>query len=232
MKKSTPTRDDLAAQLAATLDDLRLTRGEKREFSSDLAKAAATDDDRAYLRHLAFKLARERIEGDSGAHDVLDWLEGVNKALLPERATNQVREVHFSPGIACRERIRRAFHESRRSADVCVFTITDNEVRDAILGAHHRGVLVRLITDNDKSEDLGSDIDHLHKAGIAVRVDQTEHHMHHKFAVFDDTLLLSGSYNWTRSAARHNEENILVTDEASLVRPFRDEFERLWQHFR
>ena len=52
--------------------------------------------------------------------------------------------------------------------------------------------------------------------------------MHHKFVVFDGDLLATGSYNWTRSAARYNRENVLVTSEPRLVSRFDAEFVRLW----
>jgi len=55
-------------------------------------------------------------------------------------------------------------------------------------------------------------------------------HMHHKFAIMDETLL-TGSYNWTRSAAQRNYENILVTEERGLLREFTKEFDQLWSKF-
>ncbi len=52
--------------------------------------------------------------------------------------------------------------------------------------------------------------------------------MHHKFVVLDGTTLLNGSYNWTRSAAAHNEENVVVTSEAKLVQTFAQHFAEMW----
>ena len=137
-------------------------------------------------------------------------------------------EVSFSPGEACLQTIRAQVSRARRSIDVCVFTITDDRIAAAILDAHRRGVEVRVITDNDKSLDEGSDVDRLARAGVPVRKDMTECHMHHKFAVFDGRLMLTGSYNWTRSAARYNEENLIVSGDPRLVGPFAREFEALW----
>ena len=82
-----------------------------------------------------------------------------------------------------------------------------------------------------RGERPGSDVARLRRAGVAVRFDQSPDHMHHKFAVFDRRLLATGSYNWTRSAARNNHENIAITDDPRLVEPYRDEFDRLWELF-
>ena len=53
--------------------------------------------------------------------------------------------------------------------------------------------------------------------------------MHHKFAVADNDLLLTGSYNWTRSAATENDENIIVTNNRKLVNSFQSKFDELWK---
>ena len=44
----------------------------------------------------------------------------------------------------------------------------------------------------------------------------------------DGATLLTGSYNWTRSAAAENHENLVVSDDVRLVSPFVATFERLW----
>ena len=119
-------------------------------------------------------------------------------------------------------------NQARRQADICVFTITDNRITKAIEATHDRGVAVRVISDNDKSEDRGSDIERMERHGIAVRVDRTRHHMHHKYAVFDGRCAITGSYNWTRSAAEHNEENLIVTTDHRAVRAFSAKFAELW----
>ena len=52
--------------------------------------------------------------------------------------------------------------------------------------------------------------------------------MHHKYAIFDAKWLLNGSYNWTRGAARDNQENCVVTDDPKLLAAYAAAFERLW----
>ena len=93
---------------------------------------------------------------------------------------------------------------------------------------HRRGVKIRIISDNDKAHDEGSDIIDLARTGIAVKVDVTPYHMHHKYAIFDNKVLITGSYNWTRSAAEYNEENIIDSPDPKLIAPFAKHFAALW----
>jgi phosphatidylserine/phosphatidylglycerophosphate/cardiolipin synthase-like enzyme len=55
--------------------------------------------------------------------------------------------------------------------------------------------------------------------------------MHHKFALFDGKRLANGSFNWTRSASTSNNENLVVSADAYLVRCFAGEFDSLWKKF-
>ena len=55
--------------------------------------------------------------------------------------------------------------------------------------------------------------------------------MHHKFAVVDSAILLTGSFNWTRAAASKNVENCLVTSAPEAVAAYAAEFEKLWSNF-
>jgi len=138
-------------------------------------------------------------------------------------------EAWFSPGDDCAHRIAQLIAHARKSVDIAVFTITDDRISEAILQAHRKGVELRIATDDEKAGDLGSDIPRLRAAGVPVRMDRSEFHMHHKFAIFDGEHLLTGSYNWTRGASRDNEENFLVTGDPRLVAAFARTFERLWK---
>jgi len=138
-------------------------------------------------------------------------------------------EAYFSPGETCRAAIIYEINSAVRTLKVCVFTISDDQIAAALLAAHHKGIGVKILTDNDKLHDLGSDIGSLAKEGIQIRIDNTPNHMHHKFMIADEKSLLTGSYNWTNSAARYNHENVLVTNNPGLVKSFLNEFEKLWQ---
>lgn len=55
--------------------------------------------------------------------------------------------------------------------------------------------------------------------------------MHHKFAIVDGRTLITGSLNWTTQAIQNNRENVLVLEDAEYVKPFLEEFERVWEEY-
>jgi phosphatidylserine/phosphatidylglycerophosphate/cardiolipin synthase-like enzyme len=219
---------DFEAILESTLADCRVSRGEAKALRAVLADV---DPERLpALRSRVFAAARTAAD-ERHPGQVIDWMEAMLKLLLPPPSQKTMAEAFFSPGEDCRNRIIGLLRGARERVDLCVFTITDNAVSREIYEAFRRGVKIRLITDNDKSYDRGSDVEDLDRSGIPIRIDQTDAHMHHKFAIFDGKTLLNGSYNWTRSAFTKNEENVLVTDDARFIKRFQGEFDRLWKRF-
>ncbi|XP_025938752.1 mitochondrial cardiolipin hydrolase [Apteryx rowi] len=69
------------------------------------------------------------------------------------------------------------------------------------------------------------------RAGIPVRHDQDNGFMHHKFAIVDKKMLITGSLNWTTQAIQNNRENVLIVEDAEYVKPFLAEFERIWEEY-
>ena len=220
----------LLAVLETSLTDLRLDDDEKHSLAQTLRQAQPPEDGFRQLRNHAFSLARDRLAAQQDPVSVLRWLEAVVRALDVARAPAQATRssAFFSPGEACLNTIAQHFRSARRSVDLCVFTLSDDRIAQEVLAAHARGVALRFITDNDKETDSGSDVARLRAAGVPTAVDRTDAHMHHKFAIFDGQWLLNGSYNWTRSACALNEENVVVTNDAALVRQFQGAFDALW----
>jgi len=140
-----------------------------------------------------------------------------------------MNQAYFSPGPNCRIAIEQAMETALSELLICVFTISDDRLSDAIMAAHRSGLTVRVISDNDKMHDRGSDVERLSQAGVDVRIDCSPEHMHHKFMVIDGHTVMTGSYNWTRSAETRNEENIIAVDDPLLANRFSEEFERIWK---
>ncbi len=225
--------DQLKQQLATAVEDATLNREEKAELQN-MVQTLDTEQC-SFLRNRAFDMARDQIlsSSDNNQHRAtLKWLEQVIKItqqLSPNTVSNSA---YFSPGDECRNALVNLCRNAQRSIDICVYTISDDRLSDAIIAAHQRSVAVRVISDNHKSEDAGSDIDYLISKDIPLRMDHSQYHMHHKFALFDHHWLANGSFNWTRSASKVNEENVVVSNDPALVRVFIQQFESLWKAYR
>jgi phosphatidylserine/phosphatidylglycerophosphate/cardiolipin synthase-like enzyme len=225
----------LLDQLDRSIADAVLTIDEKRALANDLMQRPWRIDQLRQVRNHAFDLVMERARDPALASTMpalVKWLAEVVK-VLDQVATPVLveTEVWFSPGETCRDAIVRNLKACRKRMDICVFTIADDDISAAIIAAHARGVAVRIISDNDKRYDSGSDIARFIERGIAVAFDDSKAHMHHKFALFDARWLINGSFNWTRSASTWNQENLVATNDPQQLRNFAAEFESLWAKF-
>ena len=78
---------------------------------------------------------------------------------------------------------------------------------EALVRAKQRGVDVRLIADRTTSCERKSGISPLAEAGVPIWIDRSVRIAHSKSMVIDGKVTLTGSMNWTGSAA-HNSENL------------------------
>jgi len=62
--------------------------------------------------------------------------------------------------------------------------------------------------------------------GIPVFIDDQPAIAHNKIIIVDDSIVLTGSYNWTRAAELRNAENLLIIRDKELVRQYEDNFQR------
>jgi len=197
------------------------------------------------LRQEIEEIVGERVEvleallpgQSSGGTDGADHSLPVSKhaPINLDQADGEIAEaIFFSPGSDMLEFLRFLDYLTAATAslDIAVFTLTHDVIADAVLKVHRRGVTVRIITDDDKSVDEGSDIGRLREAGIAVRMDDSPAHMHHKFAVLDGKVLITGSFNWTVGAQKANDENVLITNQGKLVKQYADHFEVIWERYK
>ncbi len=217
--------DELKAHLESSIVDEVFSKDEKKTFKSLVSEALLDQNQLNFLRSWIYELASQKIT-PTNSQFIIEWIKAANSALIAPAP--EATDAFFSPGEACRNVIIRQIETATTRLHICVFTISDDSITKSLLSAHKKGVQIKLITDNDKSFDMGSDVEQLAKAGIAVKMDTTPNHMHHKFMLADQRTLITGSYNWTLSAARYNHENILVTREAGVIKSFTHQFDQLW----
>lgn len=129
-----------------------------------------------------------------------------------------------------RNRIIPCLDNATKKIQVAMAWFTSNELFEALINALNRDVDVELILLDNAINYMyyAPDFNEFIEAGGKLRIAGPEvGFMHHKFCVIDDSLAITGSYNWTYYAETRNVENIVISDNSDIVMLFSDEFQRL-----
>jgi mitochondrial cardiolipin hydrolase len=205
-----------------------ISRSEKKALRAVLADRTLAEAERGALRADLVQAASAQCKDPRDA-ELIAWLgEALAMLVPPDTRSVPAPKVLFGPEAPMVETLVSLVQGTQRSLDVAVFTLTDDRLAEAMIDLSRRGVPVRVLTDDDKQYDRGSDVRRLEAAGIAVARDRSPHHFHHKFALFDGSVVVTGSYNWTRGADRNNRENFLVSEDPRLIRQYAQGFETMW----
>jgi hypothetical protein len=138
-------------------------------------------------------------------------------------------DVYFSPNGGCRDALLAQLRAAHHSIDAAIFSFTVDRIAAVLDSAAERGVEVRVVADKQQAGSSYSVVDALAK-GIRVRIGAGSGLMHNKFAVIDDSICMTGSYNWSDGAEIRNDENLLVLVSPALAKAYGDQFETLWVH--
>jgi len=137
-------------------------------------------------------------------------------------------EIHFSPNGGCADTIVFWIGRANQSIHVLMYIFTLQNVAEALISAHDRGIEVKVVF--DKSQIAGySQYALLKSAGIELRNDTNPSGiMHNKVAIIDNRIVITGSFNWTNSAENSNNENLIVIHSVDAASRYESEFQNIW----
>ncbi len=138
-------------------------------------------------------------------------------------------EAHFEN---IRNLIRSNISITQSEIKIAVAWFTQRELFSEVLGALNRGVDVSMIIIKDfiNCGMYGLPLQQFVEAGGHLHfVSDRSWTMHNKFCLFDNNLVITGSYNWTYSAETRNAENVILTDDNSVCQDYNNYFTRLWE---
>jgi phosphatidylserine/phosphatidylglycerophosphate/cardiolipin synthase-like enzyme len=146
----------------------------------------------------------------------------------------------FSPQGKCSGYIVREIDKAQRELLVAVYAFTSEDLARAVVQARKRGVSVQIVLDrefdavNERSQGKFLEAQKIPLRRISgmkpAAPERDAGLMHQKFSVIDRKIVLTGSYNWTRSADSSNDENLLLfRDAGPLAEEYRRVFFQLWE---
>jgi len=141
-------------------------------------------------------------------------------------------KVYFAPEDALEERLVELIVQEKKFIYVCIYSLTHRRIVDSLIDAHQRGVIVEVLVDpfSVRNDSL---LHRLITDSIPVYVwdpvsnrRKRSHRslMHHKFCVFGQGKVWTGSFNFTYEASRKHLEDVVVIESASLSDVYSTQF--------
>ena len=146
--------------------------------------------------------------------------------------------------------IGRTLAKARQTIDMALFVFSAQSLTDVLAERHNAGVAIRLLADPGFASRFFSEVLDLLGLALPDRFCKLEagnqplttplknigtprlargDKLHHKFAVIDNKTVITGSFNWSPSAAHTNDETLLVIHSPKLAAHFTREMNRMWR---
>ena len=140
--------------------------------------------------------------------------------------------VYFFPNTKNEKFLVEMLRTCVKSLDIAIFSITRDNFAKAIIEVFKRGIKVRVIADDECVKNYGSDVYRLAAEGIPCKTDSNaQFHMHNKYAIIDESVIVTGSFNWTSQAINNNQENLFFYEDKQIAEQYTNEFNKLWDSF-
>lgn len=111
----------------------------------------------------------------------------------------------------CLKTILDMISAAKKTIHIALFTFTHPKILEALFSAKERGVNVFVALDYSTAKGASRKAaEALQKAHIPLYISNGGKLLHHKWCLIDNTTLLLGSANWTKSAFTINEDCLLV----------------------
>ena len=138
----------------------------------------------------------------------------------PQASIPQGVQVCFSPRGGATGAVVNALDHATNTILVQAYSFTSAPIAQALVDAHRRGVKVQAILDHSQRTEKYSEADFLRHSGIPTLIDAQHPIAHNKIIIIDDYLVLTGSFNFTRTAEEHNAENLLLINDPVLAKQY------------
>jgi phosphatidylserine/phosphatidylglycerophosphate/cardiolipin synthase-like enzyme len=137
-------------------------------------------------------------------------------------------EVYFSPDDRVASRLVELLRGARESIYFMAYSFTANDLGEVIRQKARQGLKVAGVMETDQiKSNEGTEYVPFAAARLPVFPDGNPGQMHHKVIVIDERLVITGSYNFSASAERTNDENLLIFFDRRIAAQYLAEFQRV-----
>jgi phosphatidylserine/phosphatidylglycerophosphate/cardiolipin synthase-like enzyme len=136
--------------------------------------------------------------------------------------------VYFSPEDNIERIVIERIKKAKQSIHFMAFSFTSNKLAEEMIRLNKNGIKVYGIIEKIGSNTKDSQFVKLKLEGIQVKLDKNKYRMHHKVIIIDESILITGSYNFSKSANEKNDENIVILNNKDIIKLYFEEFFKLF----
>lgn len=138
-------------------------------------------------------------------------------------------ENYFAPEDDVWSHILPVVEGAKASIRFLAFSFTTDALQAMLTKKRKAGLVVQGVMDERNVQASGNEFAALRQAGLDVLVDGNPYAMHDKVIIVDEAIVITGSFNFTNTAQRDNDENVLIIHSPKIARRYLAEFHKIYR---
>lgn len=134
---------------------------------------------------------------------------------------------HNRPEQAVDDYVIASINAAQRTVDAASYDFNLPSMAEALIDAHKRGLIVRLVTDTDALVE--DEVRRVVEAEIGVAHDDRSALMHDKFVIVDGRVVWTGSWNFSENDTYRNNNNVLAIAAPQIVANYQVVFDSMFK---
>jgi len=135
-------------------------------------------------------------------------------------------ENYFSPVDHVMDKLVSAVQGAQKTVHYMIFTYTDQPLAQAMIARAKAGLEVEGVIE-DRGASQGA-FPSIFCAGLPVKLDGNKYTMHHKVIIIDGQTVITGSFNFTKTADQANDDNVLIIHSPAVAALYEGEFQKIY----
>ncbi len=104
-----------------------------------------------------------------------------------------------------------------KSMLVQAYSFTSRPIAEALVAAHRRSVMVRVLLCPSRLNESGNKATYVANTGVETGVDRQHKLAHNKVIIVDSEVVVTGSMNFTKGGETKNAENVVIVHDPALA---------------
>jgi len=136
-------------------------------------------------------------------------------------------EVFFCPEDKCGDAYLKYIGNAKSQIDCMFYSFTLDNVGQLMKEKADKNVNIRIVFD-DSQIGQGSEYYNFKDSKIQFIQSKGAGIVHHKFCIFDQNIVSTGSFNPSKHADQENDESLLFINNKQVAKTYQDYFDRKW----